>query len=134
MAAFATMVAVRYRAIGRRTSDAGLPVRMALQSEVAHLSALERLQRDAPWLRTLFWAGYAVHVLGAVVLEEVDTAARALAVGLFLSILLISEGLIHFARHRGPRVTRTLKDELESWLDSLDEIDTRESNGAEDRI
>lgn len=136
LATFAAIVAVRYRAIGRGTSDAALPVRVALQAEVAHLSALERLRRDAPWIRALFWVGYGVYVLGAVVLEEDDPRVRALAVGLFLCVLLISEGLIYFARHRDPRVTWTLRDELKSWLDSLDELDAREANepGAADHI
>lgn len=136
IATFAAIVAARYRTIGHRTSDAGLPVRMALHAEVAHLTALERLKRDAPWIRTLFWAGYGVYVLGAVVLEEGDSRVRALAAGFFLSIPLICEALIYFARRRDPRVTPSLKDELESWLDSLDEIDTGDANqpGANDRI
>jgi len=136
IAAVGAIVAIWYRAIGRRTSDAGLPVRVALQTEVAHLSAVERLRREAPRVRTLFWVGYAVYVLGAIVLEESDPRVRALAAGLFLAILLIGEGLIYFARHRGPRVTPTLKDELKSWLDSLDELDARETNepGAADRV
>jgi hypothetical protein len=128
MSVFAAIVAVRYRSIGRRTSDPGLPVRVALQAEVAHLSDLERLRRDAPWIRTLFWVGYLIYVLGAVALEEGDPRVRALVVGLFLSFLLISEGLIHFARQRGPRATGTLKDELRSWLEGLDELDAPEGN------
>lgn len=127
MAAVSALVAVRYVAIARRTSDTTLPVRMALLAELAHLNAIERLRLDAPRIRTLYWLGYAGYVLGVVALEEGDPRVRALALAFLLSFLLVVEGLIYFARGRGPRVTETLKDELRSWLGSLDELDAREA-------
>lgn len=126
MGALAAWVAVRYRAIGR-TTDATLPVRLALQSELAHLNALGRLRRNAPWFRTLYWIGYAAFVVGVIALEEGDPRVRDRTVGLYLSIPLIVEGLIYFARRNKRQATRTLKEELSSWLDSLDEIDARET-------
>lgn len=126
MGACAAWVAVRYRAIGR-TTDATLPVRLALQSELAHLNALGRLRRNAPWFRTLYRIGYVAFVVGVIALEEGGPRVPTRAVGLYLSIPLIVEGLIYVARGKRPQARGTLKEELSSWLDSLDELDTRET-------
>lgn len=123
MAGAAGVVAVRYRTVGRRISDATLPVREALEAEVAHLDALARLRRDAPWVRAFFWVGFGVYVLGVVAPEENEPHARDLVLGFYLALLLITEGLIYFMRQRGPQPNRMLKDELAAWLDSLDEVD-----------
>ena len=123
MAGAAGIVAVRYRAIGRRISLSTLPVREALEAEVAHLDALARLRRAAPWIRGVYWVGFGVYVLGVVVREEIGLQARDLMLEFYASILLITEGMIYFARRGRAQPKRTLRDELTSWLGSLDELD-----------
>jgi hypothetical protein len=131
MAVVAAFIAVRYRAIGRRESDAALPVRLALQAELTHQDALARLQRDAPRVRTLYWLGFGVYVVGIVFPGTGNPEDRALALGFFLSVLLVVEGLIYFSHRRGPRAGGTLKDELRSWLDSLDELDASQAGDSD---
>ena len=50
LTAVAGLVAVRYRAIGRRTSDTALPVRQALQAELGHLTDLDSFFDPYNWL------------------------------------------------------------------------------------
>jgi len=122
LAAWAMVVLLVYRAMSRRGSDAALPVRLAIETEVGHLRALERFGRRAKWHRAVLAGGYLLYTFG-VVTEVDDAGVRVTAMALFLMFFGSIELAIYVARRRGPGPTRSLREDLESWLEGLEAIE-----------
>lgn len=129
MAGLAALVAGRYRAIGRREADASLPVREAIEKELAHLETIGRFRRDAPKIRAMYWTGFGIYVLGVAMADGGFEARASSSVGIFLLMLITVEGLIYFGRRWRSQSGGSLEEVLRSWLDSLDELDPQDGGG-----
>jgi ABC-type transport system involved in cytochrome c biogenesis permease subunit len=126
LAVWALVVLVLYLSVSRGRTDSGLPVRLAIESEVGRLRALERFARNAKWYRAVLAAGGLLYAFGVAMAMD-DRSARLGTIAFMVLVLLAVEGMI-FARRRRPSRTRALQEDLESWLAGLDalEADTLE--------
>lgn len=131
LAAAAVVALLRFRAVSRAVPDTTLPVRLAIQAEVARLRMLERFRGDSKWIHGLLVAGYVLYVLG-VVLEVADLQVRIAALGFFAFVLGVLELAILVARRRGPSQIRALREDLESWLGGLEGFDLEDPTDGRD--
>jgi len=128
LAVWALVVLALYLAVSRGRTDASLPVRLAIESEVARLRVMERFGRRAKWYRAVLAVGYLLYTFG-VVGETDDLGVRIGTIALVVLVLLAVEAMILLARRRGPSRTRALREDLESWLAGLDVLEARTLNG-----
>jgi len=121
LAVWALVVLALYLSVSRGRTVAGLPVRLAIESEVRRLRALERFARNAKWYRIVLAAGCLLYAIG-VALAMDDRSARLATITLMVLVLLAVEGMI-FARRRRPSRSRALREDLESWLAGLEALE-----------
>lgn len=130
LAVLAAVVFFWYRRISHATVDAMLPVRQALEAEVATLHLLGRFGQRANRARVVLFLGTMLFVAGHLAATPAATAAvqRSWMLALLLIFVLI-ELLIRVGRQRTPSYTRELERELESWLDGLAGLDAFDRPG-----
>lgn len=100
--------------------DPGLPVRDAVHAELARLRMLERFRENVPWSLPIFIVGEVLIFVGA----SGDPRESLWTILTFSAAVL---GLAAWGRRRNrrelERVVRPLREELESWIVDLEELE-----------
>ncbi len=102
--------------------DVTLPVRVAIQGEVARLRSIERFHENAEWYVAPLGVGLLLMFWGGANDGTETIGTSVIVIGIC--------GLGVFANRRGLRVViRPVREELETWLGGLEAFDFNGADG-----